>query len=263
VAGDGKQRDRHHHRRGGEQQRDSRRDQRAKHHEQQDERDRHRRQLRLAEVPADQRARGPVSARVSRLPHQQAGVAGLHRGDGSQRGNDRGVHVGGLPRHLEGDQDTAPVGRHQMGAAGAERGADAFGSPGKLAEGGDHLAGCLPHRGVAGEPATLARPDQHVLGGRSGHAEMLEGLLGLAGLAGVVGGQVLGPDQLAAGEDHGNQGQPSEHRGLAVPGAPPGHPGHERPALPAAGVVVGEPPALMSGARRVAVVATWAGSWQY
>ena len=60
------------------------------------------------------------------------------------------------------------------------------------------------------------------------HAQPVQGLLGLPGLAGVVAGQALAAQGLPGHEDDGDQGEPAEHGGLAVPGAPPGDPLDQR-----------------------------------
>ena len=54
-------------------------------------------------------------------------------------------------------------------------------------------------------------------------AQPVQDLLGPARLAGVVAGQALGAERLPGHEDHGDQREPAEHGGLAVPGAPSGY----------------------------------------
>ena len=91
------------------------------------------------------------------------------------------------------------------------------------------------HSVVSGAAGRLVAPAREwQLTGRGDHAQPVQGLLGLAGLAGVVGGQAPGAERLPAHEDQGDQGEPAEHGGLAVPDAPPGHPLDERGAAPRA-----------------------------
>jgi hypothetical protein len=92
-------------------------------------------------------------------------------------------------------------------------------------EGGErchHLPDGLAHLRVRAKPAGPPGLDQHVLLRRDDHPEPLQGLLGLTGLAGVVGGHVLGGQAVPGHEHRGDQHEPAEDGGLAVPGTPAG-----------------------------------------
>ena len=78
---------------------------------------------------------------------------------------------------------------------------------------------------VAGDrTAAGPRLDQHRLDGLLHHARPGQHPFGPAGLAGVVAVEVLGAEHAADHHGVGDQEQPADQRGLAVPGAPAGDP---------------------------------------
>ena len=201
-----------------EQHRDAGRDQRAEHGEHQDQRDRHRGHLGLAEV---QRAVDRLlDACVTGLGDAQVRVPGLHAGDRVLEGGHRLVDVRDVAGDLERDQGTAGVLRHarrldvrRICRVGGQR--------------GGHLGRRLAHGRIGGEGGAGRRGlDQHVLGRRVElrRRVLVQHPLGLPGLAGAVFRQVPRAERLAGHENGGDEEQPTEDGGLAVRGAPAGHP---------------------------------------
>jgi hypothetical protein len=107
----------------------------------------------------------------------------------------------------------------------AQRGPDVPGCRGQLVQRADHAGDRAVHRRVMGV-ARRAGPglDQHALGGRADHAELVQGLLGLAGLAGVVLRLALRAEQLPGDQRCPAQDQPAADHGDPVPCAPAGDP---------------------------------------
>ena len=237
MAGDrhhGQRRDNGRH---GEHDRDARRNQGAEHHQQQHQRDRYRGRFRLAEVQGV--VDRPGNARVTGLGDEQIRMAGLHGGDRALVGRHSLIPVLGAAGDDERDQGAAPVRRHQGPAAGTrgtrgQRRLDVRGGRGQGGQGGGHLADGLAQARVAGHGvAGRPRLDQHLLGARAVVVRrgLVQGAFGLAGLARIVAGQVLAAQRLGGHEQHGDQREPAEHRRLPVPGAPPGDPLDDRPAV--------------------------------
>ena len=91
----------------------------------------------------------------------------------------------------------------------------------------DHLRRRLAHGRIGGEGGAGRRGlDQHVLCRRVElrRRVLMQHPLGLPGLARAVCRQVPRAERLARHEDRGDQEQPAENGGLAVRGAPAGHP---------------------------------------
>jgi hypothetical protein len=217
------------HRRAGEQQRDARRDQRAEHAEQQHQRDRQRGDLGAPEVGADGVVHGPANAGLAGLGHPQAGMGGLDGSDGALRGDDRLIRVVRVAGDVERDQRGAAFPRDQLAAARAQRRLNAGSSVGHGAQGRGHLPDGPADLRVSGHGAGAAPGlDQDGFRGGLHHAGPVQHPLGPAGLAGVVAVQVLGAEHAANQHRAGDQQQPAEQRGLAVPGAPAGDTFHHR-----------------------------------
>ena len=146
---------------------------------------------------------------------------------------DRGVGGGVRPGDPERDQRAAPAGRDQRPAARAERRGDVLGRPGQPRAARPRPP--PPPAASAGSLANVspgaARLDQHALGGRGDHAQLVQDLLGLPGLARVVLRPALRAEQLAGQERQPHQHQPAADDGLPVPGAPAGDPLDQRPAV--------------------------------
>jgi hypothetical protein len=102
-------------------------------------------------------------------------------------------------------------------------GADADGVLRLSRQRGRHLARGLPHRRIGAERDTRGLGlDQHglVVGPELRGRDPVQDALGLPGLPGVVLLNVARADLLACHENGGDQQQPAEDRGLAVPRAP-------------------------------------------
>ena len=90
-------------------------------------------------------------------------------------------------------------------AAGPQRGADPGSRARQPRQRGRHLADGLAHRGIGrGRLPRAAFLDQHRLGRRCCHAEVLQGLLGLPRLAKVVLLRAGGTEQLPDEVGHGD-----------------------------------------------------------
>ena len=157
-------------------------------------------------------------------------MPGLDRGDRAQRGRDGRGLVVGRAGNLEGDQGAAPVGGDQA-PRWPERGSDVrVAACGSAARAAVNLPGRLPHGRVGGERAGRApgpgsaRPPRPGRRRPAGAGPARPGRTGRRRRT----GRLLVPSACPPDEDHGDQGQPAEHGGLAVPGAPPGHPLDER-----------------------------------
>ena len=206
-----------------EQQRDPRGDERPERDDQDDQRDRQGERPRLGQILAllvhDRLRR----TGIAHLADKEAGMGGLGRCDGVDRGADLVRRLVDLAADVEHDERGVPVPGDLVHVAGDERRADVP-DVGLARDAGDDVLHGRIERGRTGR-GSLAL-DQDVLGRRPLEAFVQDPVhpARLSGPGGVRIG-VLRADHAADAEGDDDQGQPAEGGCLPVVRAPPAHAG--------------------------------------